>query len=677
MALGVLLCLGAGASYCQVNQWPPDLKVFRDTALTVPESSAVTFVSGQRQYLNTFDNADTLRINQNDSLHAFRQLAAYSLEKNELFGSRKQYFDLSGTALKKNVLFPGMSLGVDWTPIFLLNSQDASQGALGSLDAGPVARFTLLQVPITLRGGVSGKIENDSLPMENFRSMHADDFGQDHGYYGAFDLGRGDVPIGRIPLFINAQGYFRSMKTYSLLSGTARALFYKDLPTGDTLSVLYTDSLINGSDALMGEEGIYGKSFYLNVPDRIERSYEIKGGIKGKYRFSFQPAFVYSFSRYSLMYPSLNAVSTQQPNLGDRRNTDQSVAFLLGSDPSFYINYSGGLRVDWEREEKLFGSAINMSGPADSSNLDTLKVKLNDYTGYTAAMDHTLSVQSKSGRGVVYSFDISRYSKTFSNTYNYQDSIYRNYNDQDWIVQSHHLDITPLAGDNGKFTVSGTYSTNLRYYLKAQESAYNSVDYIYTLGMSATVKTSETFNLHYGLSGTAKRTEYEFPVQYAQVSTIPPYYSRGITSDLTLNFKIAKSFFLCVELPEHYQDEGAWYTDTISQKTDSTREAVASFYGIQRKQWNYRTELTVGDTAQKHVRWQCGSSFERIIRTKFDADRNAFVPDLQGTKYVIVPFVAVNAKVGDNCSILLKLKRYIDTIDNDYWDFTLLFTAGF
>ena len=87
------------------------------------------------------------------------------------------------------------------------------------------------------------------------------------------------------------------------------------------------------------------------------------------------------------MYPSLNAVSTQQPNLGERRNTDQSVAFLLGSDPSFYINYSGGLRVDWEREEKLFGSTINMSGPADSSELDTLKVKLNDYTGYKAAMD--------------------------------------------------------------------------------------------------------------------------------------------------------------------------------------------------------------------------------------------------------------------------------------------------
>jgi hypothetical protein len=244
-------------------------------------------------------------------------------------------------------------------------------------------------------------------------------------------------------------------------------------------------------------------------------------------------------------------------------------------------------------------------------------------------------------------------------------------------VQSHHLDITPLSGDKGKFTVSGTYSTNLRYYLKAQESAFNSVDYIYTLGMSAMVKTSETFNLHYGLSGTAKRTEYEFPVQHAQASTDPSYYSRGITSDLTLNFKIAKALFLCVELPEHYQDDGAWYTDTVSKKTDSTQEAVTSFYGIQRKQWNYRTELTIGDTAQKHVRWQCGSSFERIIRTKFDADSNVFVPDLQGTKYVIVPFVALSAKVGDNCSILLKLKRYIDTVYDDYWDFMLLFTAGF
>ena len=156
-------------------------------------------------------------------------------------------------------------------------------------------------------------------------------------------------------------------------------------------------------------EGTNGKSYFLNIPDRIERSYEIKGGIKGKYRFHLQPSFVYSFSRYSLNYQSLNAGSPERPNLGDRRNTNQSVAFMLGNDPSFFINYSGGLRVNWENEEKLFGNKIDMTKPADSANIDTFKVKLNEYTGYKAAMDHTLSILSKSGRGLQYAFNFSRY----------------------------------------------------------------------------------------------------------------------------------------------------------------------------------------------------------------------------------------------------------------------------
>jgi len=48
---------------------------------------------------------------------------------------------------------------------------------------------------------------------------------------------------------------------------------------------------------------------------------------------------------------------------------------MLGNDPSFFIKYSGGLRVNWENEEKLFGNKIDMTKPADSSNIDTLKVK--------------------------------------------------------------------------------------------------------------------------------------------------------------------------------------------------------------------------------------------------------------------------------------------------------------
>jgi hypothetical protein len=669
--------LAIGVTFCQVNQWPQELKVSQDTTKTPPDTNFTTFISGQRQYMTTFDNADTLKIIHNDSLRETRQLVSYWLERNDLFDSRKQFFDLSGAVIKKNFLLPGISLGVDWTPILLLNSQETSQEALASIDVGPLLRFNPFHVPVTLRGGASGKIENDSFPTERIGSLRADDFGKDHGFYGAFAIGNGNAPMPHVPLFINAQGYGRSMKMSHLFSGIGQALFFSDLPTGDSISLLYTDSLINGSDALMGQEGINGKSYFLNAPDRIERSYEIKGGIKGKYRFHLQPSLVYSFSRYSLMYPSTNAASLERSNLGDRRNTNQSVAMMLSNDPSFFINYSGGLRVDWENEEKLFADKIDLANPVDSVNIDTFKVKLNDYAGYRATMDHTLSIQSKSGRGLQYSFNVSRYSKTFPNYYHQGADTTRNNNDQDWIVQSHHLDITPLSGEKGSLTVSGAYSTNLRYYLKAAESANNSVDYIYNLGISTTVKTSDNFNLLYSVSAATKRTEYEFPAQYARVSDIPPYYSRGITSDLTLNRKIARSLFLKAEWLEHYQDEGAWYMDLIDQKPDSTLTLFNSYYGILRKQWNHRIDLSISDTVEKQLLWQCGISVERIVRNKFEAYQSIFLPDNQGTKYIIVPFLMFNSKVGDHFSMALKVKRYIDTIDDDYWDFTLLFTARF
>jgi hypothetical protein len=136
-----------------------------------------------------------------------------------------------------------------------------------------------------------------------------------------------------------------------------------------------------------------------------------------------------------------------------------------------------------------------------------------------------------------------------------------------------------------------------------------------------------------------------------------------------------------VEWPEHYQDEGAWYgresIDTTILTTDSARALFTPYYGILRKQWNHRLALTLGDTVDKPLQGQCGVSIERIVRTKYNVLQSVFIPDNQGTKYVIVPYVAFNSKVGDHFSILLKLKRYIDTIDDDYWDFTLLFSARF
>jgi len=66
----------------------------QDTQKRQRTRNFTAFISGQRQYMNTFDNVDTLKINQNDSDMKHVELVSYWLEKSELVNSRKQFFDL-------------------------------------------------------------------------------------------------------------------------------------------------------------------------------------------------------------------------------------------------------------------------------------------------------------------------------------------------------------------------------------------------------------------------------------------------------------------------------------------------------------------------------------------------------------------------------------------------------
>jgi hypothetical protein len=218
--------------------------------------------------------------------------------------------------------------------------------------------------------------------------------------------------------------------------------------------------------------------------------------------------------------------------------------------------------------------------------------------------------------------------------------------------------------------------------LKKEQSANNSTDYIYNLGILTLAKTSDRFDVSHSVTAVAKRTEYEFPVEHAQEpGNQLPDYSRGITSDLALNWKITRSVFARVEWPEHYEDNGAWYgkesIDTTILTTDSARALFTPYYGILWKQWNHRIVLTVGDTIDKPVQSQCGVSVESILQKRFVDSLHLYIPDTKQTKYVIVPFLTMDSKLNEHFSIHLKLKRYIDTVDDDYWDLTFLFTAGF
>ncbi len=682
----VMFCLlSAPVVFAQVDQWPFDLSPSPDDRIEL-DSGGITFVSQQALYMNTITNSDSLWLLRKGRSYDIYQSLYYRYEKNNLFESRKQYLDLSGSVLKKRVVFPWMSMGIDWTPMLLLNSSRVNHALSSSLDLGPVVRAGILSVPIVVRGGLAGKLQNDRFSISDFNIVNSPDMRHDQGVFGAFEVGDTNTPVYSLPIYLSIKGYGRILETSKMITGIGSALFYKPLLSGDTVSILYADSIINGSGVVLGDEGAQGKSFFLDIPQSIVRSSQVKAGIKGKYRLLLQPAFIYSYSQHSIEYPSEEPFLRQLNALGDRENRVQSINMMLKSDSSIAVHYSGGLRIDLEREEKLFNQSINMPRTADSSNRDTLNVKLNDYNGFRAIMSQAFSLFNANGVGFEYSFNIARYLKTYPNSYfEIRDTARHNYDtvksndDKDWIVQSHHIGVTPLCSKKGKITVMGEYSTNLNYYLKGAKSANNSIDYIYLIGVSSFFKPLQGLKGEAEIVADAKRTEYVFPEDYLKLGFLPPSYSREITSRLGFTREGHGFDSIKTAWGEHYEDDGYWY-GTISVddsvKSDSSN-ARSAFYGIERKQWRHGGSLIASKLIAGSVLSELGTSVDYIYQKKYSMLQREFVIDTAQTRWVLVPFLTMESKLNKYFTLKLKIKRYIDTVKDDYWDFAILFRAGF
>jgi len=659
----VLLCRSA---YGQANVWPQQLMLppAIDSS-AVPDTHSVFFSSQQSLYIQTLKNHDSLSLIRNDSLYDIWQTAVYDLknENTAAATSRTQYFDMSGSILKK---YPGtaLALGFDWTPSMLLNMQKSVQSVLGSIDIGPVIQYKAYNMPLRLRGGISALSWSDSLPLRLLNAR----INNSVGGYAGFELGDFSKPLSFMPLYINAQGYGRTNANAGLISGIGTALYTTTLTTGDTLFALITDSLINGNNTNLGQN-LDGKSRYSNIDRRFEHSYMYSGGLKAKERFFLQPGFVYSFEQYSLKnYSQNNALS-------DKQNTDRMVQFMLNSSPEHAIVYSGGLRVDWEHEDWLYGKKLGIS--VDSLNIDSLRVNLNDFTGYKASTSHSVTINAGHGRMLSYSFDITRYAKTYGNFYLSNGDTVRNNNDNDWIIQHHQLELVPFSSPVWKTMLTGEYSENLRYNLRAEKSAYNYIDYMYRLSSTTTFTPGTKFQFEETAIAEVNKTEYSFPVERIRlnIDNTPPAYSRKFTSRLTALWKPSKSLSLKAEWGERYWDNGYWldkiYLDTLVYTNDSLINAFSPYYAVQQKSWDHSLTLAVTLTLAKYLQLEIGSPIEGIAYSVYK--NNGYTTSLS---YTISPYMLLQSKLNSIFNIQCRLKRYIYTKADDYWDLNFLITAG-
>jgi hypothetical protein len=329
------------------------------------------------------------------------------------------------------------------------------------------------------------------------------------------------------------------------------------------------------------------------------------------------------------------------------------------------------LRIDWEQEQKLGGTNIAMRVNSDSSNIDSLNVKINDYNGYKAVMDHGLSVVLPGGTGFQYTFSISRYAQTYPLYYLLGQDTVRNYDDNDWIVQDHHLDATVFSHKSEKIILSGEYSSNLRYYLKSQRSADNATDELYRAGISLMGDLAKKVRLEEDAQMEAKQTTYEFPIVQARSQNYSSY-SRRFTSKLGMSWNYSNKDTLRALWSEIYSDQGYWYNSAYN---DTTPVTPGNYYAILSKTWNHSLTLEISRSLREYLTLTMGSSLQNIYELGFKS--RGYVPNRAMIKFVTAPFIKLTSTMNEHLRVNISLRRYIDTIADDYWDFTFFFSALF
>ncbi len=662
------IALAWGPVYGQVNAWPPVLAV---PATQVPsDSSRTVYNSDQVLYIRTFKSQDSVNIKSATPSLRVDQNVDYELKNDSWFNTKDQFYDLSGSFVKKQLPL-GLSAGLEWTPVLLLNKRETSQGVLGSIEAGPVLSAAPFGIPLLVHGGGTARGWNDSIG-----AISAADYGSlshDKGIYGGADLGSAVAPLPNLPLIVNLRGYGRSMGTSRLVSGTAFALAYAGLPTGDSCFGLYTDSLTNGRDAFLGQD--QGKPHFIDDPEKTERSYQLSAGIKGKPRFFLIPGAIYSYTQHYLAYPGI---------WGDKTNTDNAANFVLGTDSLFPLSYSGGLRIEWETEVKHSlsaenrGSSVTLSPELQAMNLEGKLASLDDYRAYRIELLNTVSKYFRNGMGAEYTSDISRYSKDYPVYYVSNGDTVRPDPplDNDIIVNRQKFTLVPIPASWGKASLFAEYSNNYTNYIKKQMSSNNAIDQLYRVGGSANFVVAQKCTVSEAMSSDVKTTSYVFP---ETKRGSPPPYSRKWTSLLFLDASATGWLNLKTEWKETYSDFGTWnareYLDTATLKSASALSSYRDYYAIVDKSWEHGIKLTAEARFFGDCQIDAGCSYQYIDSREFNIASGSYTPTYSaGTR--VMPFASMTYLLGHQARFNASFARTFD-IHEKYWEIHVSLNGAF
>ena len=489
---------------------------------------------------------------------------------------------------------------------------------------------------------------------------------RDKGVYGGLEFGDPSSPMLTMPMFLNFKGYGRSMGLSNVVEATGFALLYHVMPNGDSLFALYADSLVNGN-ALLGQTG--GKPTLIDDPSKTERAFQLSAGFKGTPRLFLEPAVAFSYNQHSLVY-------LDQINLSsDRISRDYTLHFLLSTIPDFPVSYAGGLRIDWEDQQRLNGKPTSSQGIAP--NVGSVQTDLDDYKAYHISMVHTASKYFSNGMGIEYSFDISRFSRTYpvSLYLSGRDTIGTN-NDNDLIVNKQKLTVVPVPASWGNATLYYDFSRNITNFLKQDKSGKNEIDWLYRIGATYKNTVFGRCTLSEATSANANVTRYAFP---AMNRGAPPPYSRKWTSLTIADVSVTKRAGVSAELNETYSDDGTLnsleYLDTNLLQDRQYIDSYKDYYAIVAKIWVHNLKLALLFQVMEKLSLNVGFAYQLNDAMNYNAANNTYIPTPQAGRR-ISPFTILEFKVLKHLAGRAAVTYNFDTYLN-FWDIRIFLNGEF
>jgi hypothetical protein len=608
-AFYIITALAAGA-LGQSNQWPAFFSV--PEKVTSREDSASLAITSNAKVFESYEkNRTTLEWRPSLAASRLSQRGIFETSHEETNNATNQYIDLSGSIIKDSVLPGNGNVGIEWTPVSFFNLRQSGSGFQTTGDLGPLVEMSVHDVPIMVKGGISGNSWSDSLPPSITRSRMEDIHG-DAGFYGACRIGDSVRPLLGTSLYANGGAFVRSISQAGLAVITGSALFAHGLGSGDSLFAYYGDSLSNGKENFWGAAGAGGRQQYINTPWRIARSFLAAGGIKWKERFALQPSVIYSFAENSVAYPTLQSV------LSDVKQSLHSFNAQLGTRNSLPVVYQGGFKISWGDEEWLFGSDLSELAFSNyrrtPRQIDSLRVKLGDYWKYQASSDHALNISLPHEIQVTYKLSAYRDSRTYTFRYMENGDSVRNNNDNDRITVNNRAGISISQWHTIDAELYGEYSSYTLNYLKAEHSADNYTEDGFRFGLNLQYRPSERFFIDERISADAEISDYLYKQVHLNPFSPPPY-KRRFVSLFTTVWNPIDGLELHGRWVENLYDNGYWYGREY--RTEDSLKNVSDFYAIENKTIDYTLEAGCA-MVRTIFRLEGGCLFREIYDQRFE-----------------------------------------------------------